>query len=98
MPSPKGSARLMTNSSRKLALMPQAVGGTDADDATAGDSYRQRHRALDASGANLNASPSRYQASAPLVSHHEDRHASRSDPRDTRADARPRSPILERPG
>jgi hypothetical protein len=50
MSSPKGSSRLMTNASRKLALMLQAVGGTDADDAIAGDSCGQRHRTLDASG------------------------------------------------
>jgi hypothetical protein len=49
----------MTNSSRKLALMLQAIGGTDADDAIAGDNYGQRHRALDALVANLNVSPAR---------------------------------------
>jgi hypothetical protein len=57
MPSPKGSTRLITNSSRKLALMPQAVDCTDADDGTAGARYRQRYRNLDASGANLTARP-----------------------------------------
>jgi hypothetical protein len=40
--------------------------GTHADDVSPGDSYRQRHRTLDASVANLNVPPARYQASAPL--------------------------------
>src|SRR5919106_5962708 len=49
MPSPRSTARLMTITSRRLALTRcWALSAPDADDAIAGDSCGQRHRVLDA--------------------------------------------------